>query len=438
MCDCLAPAPLAIFRSALFVCTQCSLLYRDAHDSCSVDDAPLSPEEGDSLKGADLDGRYVLGERISAGAMGVIYRAQHAVLAHEYAIKILFGEYASNPSLIERFRREARAISQLRHENIVAVTDFGQSSRGFVYLVMEYVDGGTLEGAIDDEAPFPPERAIRIGRQIAAALGEAHRVGYVHRDVKPSNVMLAGTGEHEQVKLLDFGLVGIVEESDDRLTKMGMLLGTPRYMAPEQCLDSGVTEAADLYSLGVVLYEMLTGRVPFDGDSVRDILMQHLESDPPPLPPLGGLEKIVGALLEKKPRERPATADEVIAALAQVEGAPPADPHRAAHGPKSDPKSSPRSNRANAPLQPTDERTGYEITKVPSQPRSEISAIVHIEAPVEWTPDGPTEDMGRLAAPKPEPEPSVEESGILEEPELPARVQERITSNPGPKKRGPA
>ncbi len=245
--------------------------------------------------------------------MGRIYRAKHAVLEHDYALKVLWGDYACAPPIVERFKREAKAVSTLRHENIVAVTDFGRSKKGIVYLVMELVTGRTLESALKKEAPFPPKRAAKIARQIAAALHEAHRLGYVHRDVKPANVML--TSGNDELKLLDFGLVAIIEPSEERLTKLGAVLGTPKYMAPEQCIDSRVTAAADLYSLGVILFEMLAGVAPFNGNSVFEILSQHLDAPPPIAPPSEGLETLVAWLLLKNASKRPASAEVVMREL---------------------------------------------------------------------------------------------------------------------------
>lgn len=304
---------LLSFPNVLLFCPECRSIYSTKRARCGLDDHLLEEGDRDPLIGETLDDRYLIVEPISKGGMGRIYRAKHAVLEHDYALKVLWGDYASAPPIVERFKREAKAVSKLRHPNIVEVTDFGRTKQGIVYLVMELVSGRTLESALKKESPFPPQRAARIARQIAAALGEAHKLGFVHRDVKPANVML--TSGKDDLKLLDFGLVAIIEPNEERLTKLGAVLGTPKYMAPEQCIDSRVTAAADLYSLGVILYEMLAGHAPFNGASVLEILSLHLDAPPPVAPPSEGLETLVAWLLLKNATKRPANAEVVIREL---------------------------------------------------------------------------------------------------------------------------
>src|SRR5262249_28929388 len=177
------------------------------------------------------------------------------------------------------------------HPNIVTVADFVTTSNGMTFIVMELVAGRTLDVAIGREAPFQVVRAARIGRQIAAGLGEAHRMGFVHRDVKPSNIMLTETSGQELVKILDFGVVGLgAMPMSTRLTAIGHIIGTPTYMAPEQVHDPGVGPAADLYALGVILFEMLAGEPPFTGPGRTEVFIKHISELPPPLPPSDGLE----------------------------------------------------------------------------------------------------------------------------------------------------
>src|SRR5262245_25713737 len=221
--------------------------------------------------------------------MGCVYRATHTVLPREYAIKVLFRDFASNATQIERFRREAQAASTMSHQNIVSVADFVALPNGLTFIVMELVAGRTLERAIQSEAPFSPLRTANIAKQVAAGLGEAHRMGFVHRDVKPSNIMLGQGPKGEQVKILDFGVVGIGQTPiAARLTAIGHIIGTPTYMAPEQVHDPGVGPPADLYALGVIMFEMLAGEPPFTGVDRTEVFIKHISVAPPQLPPADG------------------------------------------------------------------------------------------------------------------------------------------------------
>lgn len=308
-------------------CPQCRSIYTVCVDYCGIDGTRLVECEEDPLVDATVD-RYRILQRIGEGAMGRIYRVAHTVLEHEYAMKILFGDLGADRRLVERFRREAKAISRMRHPNVVAVTDFGTSSNGLTFLVMELVSGRTLADLITEEAPFDPRRAADITRQIALGLAEAHRLELVHRDVKPSNIMVSNEDGLEFVKILDFGIVGLVRSrGEEKITGSGQFIGTPVYMAPEQALEaSAVSPKADLYSLGVILYEMLSGRVPFSGDSMIDILMKHTTEPPAPLPSSAGLEILAEWLLEKAPSKRPQTADDVVAEIDRLSLARESDP----------------------------------------------------------------------------------------------------------------
>jgi serine/threonine protein kinase len=300
------------------VCPRCRSIYSMPVDRCGIDGTPVVETELDPLVGTRLD-RYDVLELLGQGAMGCVYRARHNVLASEYAIKVLYGNLALNHRLIERFRREAQAIGQMKHPNIVEVADFGQTAEGLTFLVMQLVAGRTLEDALaEDSADFPAERIARIARQIASGLGEAHRRGFVHRDMKPANVMLADMDGLEVVKILDFGVVGLIQQAAmQRLTIAGHIVGTPNYMAPEQARTSTVGPAADLYALGVIVYEMLAGRPPFEGLGVAEVLLKQINEPPPPLRPEvnPGLAKLTRWLLEKKPEDRPAHAARVIAEI---------------------------------------------------------------------------------------------------------------------------
>ena len=303
-------------------CPHCFSIYTSQVDYCGIDGTRLREQAEDPLIGRVLD-RYRVLERLGLGAMGCVYRVAHTFLGHEYAMKVLFGDLSANKRVVERFRREAQVVSKVRHPNVVSVIDFGTTDNGLTFLVMEYVEGRTLAEIIAAEAPFTPSRAANITRQLAAGLGEAHRQDFIHRDVKPANVMVWGGGEQEYVKILDFGIVGLVPgESSVRITGSGHFVGTPLYMAPEQSRDpKHVSAAADLYSVGVILFEMLTGGPPFAAESVVDLFIKHATEPLPTLPASQGLELLVHWLLEKRPDRRPACAGDVIAELDRLASA---------------------------------------------------------------------------------------------------------------------
>jgi eukaryotic-like serine/threonine-protein kinase len=240
-------------------------------------------------------------------------------------VKILFGDLAGDERMRKRFAQEAALASQLNHPNVVPVVDFGRSERGLFYLVMDYVQGTPLSDVIKAEAPFDPLRAARLARQLACGLGHAHEQGLVHRDFKPGNVILERRGEGPTVpRILDFGIAISTRETEEapgRLTEAGFVVGTPVYIAPEQMLDHPVDRRTDLFAFGVVLYEMLAGKPPFDG-SPSEIAQKNLTC---PVQPIAWrspgvavpeeLEKLVFRLMAKNPESRPASADEVCAAL---------------------------------------------------------------------------------------------------------------------------
>ncbi|MCK6547970.1 protein kinase [Myxococcota bacterium] len=310
------------------MCPRCRAVYSAQLERCPGDGERLVDEQRHPLIGQTID-RYKIVEALGQGAMGVVYRATHVVLPREYAIKVLYRDLAANQTLIERFRREAQAVSTMAHPNIVSVADFVTLPNGLTFIVMELVHGRTLEQAIQAEAPFSPARAARITRQIAAGLGEAHRLGFVHRDIKPSNIMLGDAMGGEPVKILDFGVVGLGAAGfETRLTAIGHIIGTPTYMAPEQVHDPQVGPAADLYALGVLLFEMLSGEPPFTGVDRTQVFIKHISEPPPRLPPSGGLEDVAYWLLEKKPARRPKSAEDLIAGIDRLGFGPEKRPAR--------------------------------------------------------------------------------------------------------------
>ena len=286
----------------------------------------------DALIGQTLDGRYFIQAKIGEGGMGVVFSARHAVIERPLAIKVLKREVMRDAATIKRFVQEAKAASRIGHPNIVDVTDFGTTPDGMTYSVMEFVVGDTLSAAMRAAAPFPAERVIKIGAQIARALGAAHDKGIVHRDLKPENVFLTDRdGRTDFVKIVDFGIAKVAptdaaQAAEPRLTRAGSVFGTPEYMAPEQAAGRGDTDArVDIYALGVILYEMLCGRVPHRGDNmVRTLAMQMLDAPVPPSkvrPDLDihpELEGVILHALAKKREQRYATMGELLAALEKV------------------------------------------------------------------------------------------------------------------------
>jgi serine/threonine-protein kinase len=214
--------------------------------------------------------------------MGAVYLAEHRSIGRKVAVKVLLPQASANAELVRRFFHEAKATTEIRSPHIVDILDFGQLDDGTSYLVMEWLEGRTLASALRSDGPFAPMRAARIVRQIAKALAAAHTRGIVHRDLKPDNVFLVATDDDpEHVKVLDFGIAKLT--TIDGQTQAGALLGTPYYMSPEQCEGRPVDARADVYSLGVIAYELLVGRPPFSGRTLGELILGHLQTPPPSL-----------------------------------------------------------------------------------------------------------------------------------------------------------
>jgi eukaryotic-like serine/threonine-protein kinase len=251
-----------------------------------------------------VDTRYRAIELLGSGGMAEVYLAHDAVLDREVALKVLSRRYADDDEVIERFRSEARSAAALSHPNVVSIYDRGETEDGTYYIVMEYVAGGTLNERILREGPFPPHTAAAVATQVAEALKEAHHRGIVHRDVKPQNILVTESGD---VKVADFGIARA--SSSATLTRTGVVLGSVHYMSPEQAIGLPIDPRSDLYSLGVVLYEMLTGEPPYDADNPISIAMKHVDGrlrPPQEVDPSisEGMNAITVRLLAKDPEER--------------------------------------------------------------------------------------------------------------------------------------
>lgn len=278
----------------------------------------------DPLIGRSIDGRYRIDAVIGKGGMGTVYRASRLLIGDEVAIKILrIGQAEEDPQAAERFRREARAAARLKHPNAVSIYDFGVSSEGLQYLVMDLVEGKSLREVTKEQGALNLSLVAEIVSQICSALDEAHRQHIVHRDIKPDNIILNSTPEGPRVKVLDFGIAKLRDDSATILTQTGNVMGTPHYMSPEQCLGEELDRRADIYSLGIVVYEMLCGRVPFDSPVSTAVVVQHVNQTPPPLRTFNSaissaVEAVVLRALEKARDMRPATAGTFARELTEV------------------------------------------------------------------------------------------------------------------------
>jgi serine/threonine-protein kinase len=277
----------------------------------------------DTLIGTVFDGRYRIIRKLGAGGMADVYLAEDQELGRRVAIKILNDRHAADDSFIERFRREAKNAAGLSHPNIVSIYDRGEAE-GTYYIAMEFLDGRSLKELIVARGPAPVKIAVDYARQILAAVGAAHRHGIVHRDIKPHNVLVGGEG---RLKVTDFG---IARSGASQMTEVGSIIGTAQYLSPEQARGAPVDQTSDLYSVGVVLYEMLTGQVPFTGDTPLEIAMKHLSEVPTPPSELRpevphDLDSVVLRALAKEPGERYQSAEEMDADLARVAEGMPVD-----------------------------------------------------------------------------------------------------------------
>jgi serine/threonine-protein kinase len=316
------PQSLAIFaQNLIWILSSAGLLIIGSHIVWSL---------RREISEARSVGRYRLKRRLGGGGMGEVWEAYNAVIRQNVAVKILKPELALSQPTVARFEREVRATAVLRHPNTVRIFDYGSTPDGLWYYAMELLEGETLLAAVQREEQLDPNRTIRIMEQVVRALGEAHSLGVIHRDLKPENLFLSTMGgEVDFVKILDFGIAKLTSaEGATSLTMEGSMMGTPLFMSPEQIQGAGVDARSDIYSLGAVLYFMLTGQPPFGGD-VATVLLGHLHGTPGapstlsrvPLP--AGLDDLVLRCLEKSPARRFASVGELAGALAACQGAAP-------------------------------------------------------------------------------------------------------------------
>ncbi|HZU48331.1 MAG TPA: protein kinase [Mycobacterium sp.] len=269
---------------------------------------------GDPLDGALLDGRYRVQAKIASGGTSTVYRGLDERLDRPVAVKVMDARYAGDEQFLTRFRLEARTVARLKHPGLVAVYDQGLDAR-HPFLVMELIEGGTLRELLIERGPMPPHAVAPVLRPVLGGLGAAHRAGLVHRDVKPENVLISDDGE---VKIADFGLVRAVAAAG--ITSASVILGTAAYLSPEQVRDGKPTPSSDVYAVGILTYELLTGRTPFSGDSPLTVAYQRLDNDvPPPSGAIDGVpaqfDELVARATARDPADRYADACELGAEL---------------------------------------------------------------------------------------------------------------------------
>jgi serine/threonine protein kinase len=329
----------------MMICPHCGRQYPDDVRFCAADGQSLVaqqqqssggrarasshvPSADDDLIGRRLFGDYVIRKKLGEGGMGAVYLAEHPGIEQKIAVKVLHGYAAQNDELVQRFNREAKAIARLTHPNIIRVFIFGSTDDGLIYLAMEFVEGRPLRDIMIDIGRLEELRAISIMRQALHALNEAHELGIVHRDLKPDNIMLTKfRGVEEFVKVLDFGIAKVKEPdgSSAKLTQAGVVYGTPEYLSPEQAQAKELDGRSDLYSMGIILYELVTGVVPFQSTTAVAVLASHVYDEPKAPSQVARhsispkMEQVIMKAIRKDPNQRYQTAMDFLRDLESLE-----------------------------------------------------------------------------------------------------------------------
>jgi serine/threonine protein kinase len=318
------------------ICPSCLTKYEGDVITCAKDGVALVPEEtfaavDKDLVPGDLVGEYKIEEKIGEGGFGAVYRAVHPVIGKHAAVKVLGRQFSANATMVSRFISEARAVNQIRHRNIVDIFSFGALPDGRQYYIMELLEGMPFDRYLDQQKRLTLAQALPILRGIARALDAAHAKGILHRDLKPENVFLVFDEDRRvEPKLLDFGLVKLMAEasgsgSGNHRTKTGTPMGTPYYMSPEQCRGLEVDRRTDVYAFGALIFQVLTGEVPFNGDSSMDVLVKHMTHVPPAasercLDVSPAVDPIIAKMMAKEPADRPSSLGECIDRLVTAQG----------------------------------------------------------------------------------------------------------------------
>ena len=348
-------------------CPECRKAIEDAARFCPFCGAAWtsSEEAADPWIGQVVNGKFRIEAMLGQGGMGKVYRGRHLTLDRPVVLKMLHPDLSTDPQVVQRFQREARAASRLNHPNSIAVLDFGAAEDGTLFMAMEFLSGRDLARILADEFPLGEARIVRIGAQILSALAEAHAQGIVHRDLKPENVMVEPRrGEPDFVKVLDFGIAKITAPgaNEPKLTQAGLVCGTPEYMSPEQARGADIDSRSDLYSTGVILYQLATGELPFQSDTPVGYLTKHLTEAPVPARERWtdlseALDGVIARAMEKDVTRRFQTAEEMREALLAVDPAALAQPA---------PGARPQAPATPAPRAATPPRTAAHVAAAPA------------------------------------------------------------------------
>jgi serine/threonine-protein kinase len=320
-------------------CPVCAAEWPDETKFCPNDGSTLRSATGASLIGSVIADRYHIEKKLGEGGMGAVYLGEHVKMGRKSAIKVMAQSMASDPEAIARFNREAANAARINHPNVCAIYDFGETREGIIYLAMEFIEGDSLNTLLKSQTALAPRRAAAILKQAADALQAAHDLGIVHRDLKPDNIMLArGRAGSEVVKVVDFGIAKAMGgEEGQKVTKTGLVVGTPEYMSPEQLSGDVLDGRSDIYSLGLVFFRMLTGRLPFEADSAQETMIKRLTDEPmrlsealPGVEFPARLQEVMDKVLQRMPSHRYASASQfahdVESAIAgMAESAPAVD-----------------------------------------------------------------------------------------------------------------